>query len=664
MQNKVYLVAQPNSGKTTLFNLLAHENCYVANWPGKTVEVFQAKIVHHGKEILLVDLPGINSFKALGKEESLTKEFLLKEEEGVAVVLINGESLYRSFYFAIQVLEMKSKAVLVINKSDYLEKRGIHINLETLKEKLGVEVVQISALHGTGINRLMDRILDVLEGRVKGKGLRIDYGILEPYIAKVEELLGSRSLAVRAIEGEEVFARLSEDKRIAVEEIKKEIENKFVNPEEIIAMYRHRFVESLLNSAVKEVKVSEEAIERKLDKIFFGRFGPVFSIAILFGILFLAFTINTGFPMNIIARFAGYDTIAEFLGKYSLSGIISLFFETISDVLGGILPDVWLKSLLINGILAGIGAVATFFPLILVLNFLMSLIEDSGVMARIATSMDRFFSLFGLTGKTVFPFTVSLACNVPGVMASRILETDGERIRVALASPFVICQARLLVIVLFVVFLLTSPALQSGIVILIYLLSATLFLAATKIYGKAVKEESSELLLELPPYHFPSLRVVWWITWERSKSFIYKIAGFILAFSILAWLMDYFGITNVIGTFIAKMFSPFGLDDPRLGFAILMGFFAKELVISSLAVSFGTSDLSEISAQLALNAPQAIALIVFIALYTPCVATISAIHSEVRSYKLLAMSVVFQLLIAYILASVTFILSSIILTAA
>jgi ferrous iron transport protein B len=257
MQNKVYLIAQPNSGKTTLFNLLAHENCYVANWPGKTVEVFHAKIMHHGKEILLVDLPGINSFKALGKEESLTKEFLLENDDGVAVVLVNGESLYRSLYFAVQVLEMKNRAILAINKSDYLERKGVHVNLEILRNMLGVEVVQISALHGTGINRLMDRILDFLEGRVRGRSLKIDYGVLEPFIAEVEKILGSRSLAIRAIEFEEdILAKLPEDKRIAVEGIKKEIEKKFGNPEEIVAMYRHRFVESILSSAVKEVKVS------------------------------------------------------------------------------------------------------------------------------------------------------------------------------------------------------------------------------------------------------------------------------------------------------------------------------------------------------------------------------------------------------------------------
>jgi len=662
VQSKVYLVAQPNSGKTTLFNLLACENCYVANWPGKTVEVFQAKIVHHGKEFTLIDLPGINSFRAMGKEEGITKEFLLGEEEGVAVVLVNGESLYRSMYFAVQVLEMKSKALVVINKSDYLEKRGVHVNLEILKEKLGVEVLQISALHGVGINRLMDRILDVLEGRVKEKGLRIDYGVLEPYIAKAEEVLGSRSFAVKAIEGEEaILNSLREDKRKALMDIREEIEQKFGIPEEIVAMYRHRFVEELLRTAVKEVKVAKESFEERLDKVFFSKFGPAFSLLILFFTLFLAFTVNTGFPMNVLMSSLGYGAVAELLESYSLTGLLSLIFDSISGFLNATLPESVVKSLLVNGIIAGVGAVAAFFPLILVVNFLMSLVEDSGVMARIATSMDRFFSLFGLTGKSVFPFGVSLACNVPGVMASRILETDAERIRVALASPFVVCQARLLVIVVFVTLFLASPSIQTGLVLLIYLLSAFLFLIATKVYGRAIKEETSELLIELPPYHFPSLKVVWWITWERSKSFILRIAQLLLAFSILAWFMDHLGLTNLIGSFIAMLFSPMGLNDPRLGFALLMGFFAKELVISSLAVSFGTSNLAEISANLALSIPQASALIVFVAFYTPCVATISAMNSEVRSYKLLLLSVFFQLFVAYLMAFFVFFLLSILL---
>ncbi|MDI9642250.1 MAG: ferrous iron transport protein B [Archaeoglobales archaeon] len=659
MQNKIYLVAQPNSGKTTLFNLLAGENCYVANWPGKTVEVFQAKIQHHGKEILLVDLPGINSFKTLGREEELTKEFILKEEEGVAVIILNGESLYRSLYFAIQVLEMKSRAILAINKSDYLDKKGVHVNLQVLKDRLGVEVVQISALKGSGINQLMDRIMDILEGRVKTKKLKIDYGALEQYIVRVEQILGDRSLAIKAVEGEEeILALLTEAQRSEVEKIKKEISQKFANPEEIIAVHRYKFVEELLSSSVKEVRVAKASFEERLDNLFFSKLGGVLSILILFSTLFIALSVNTGFPLNLIMRSIGYHAFAEILEEYSLAGMISMLFGSLSHFLDQNFPDSVLKDLLTNGIIAGIGAVATFFPLVLIINFFVSLIEDSGLMTRIAISMDRFFAIFGLTGKSVFPFGVNLACNVPGVMTSRILESDGERLRVALASPFVICQARLLVIILLAVFFLTPPLLQSGVIVSIYLLSTLIFLLATKFYGKFFREEKSELLLEMPPYHFPSLRIAWWITWTRSKSFIFKIAQFLLFFAIFAWLLEYFGIAELIGAIIARAFSPFGLEDPRIGFALLMGFFAKELIISSLAVSFGTADLVQISSQLSLTIPQATALIIFIAFYTPCAATISAIYSELRNYKLLLFSIALQLMIAYSLAFLSFIFLS------
>ncbi|MEM2190817.1 MAG: ferrous iron transport protein B [Archaeoglobaceae archaeon] len=658
MLNRIYLVAQPNSGKTTLFNLLAGENCYVANWPGKTVDVFQAKIIHHGKEIVLVDLPGINSFKTLSKEEKLTKDVLLREE-GVVVVLLNGESLYRSLYFAIQILEIRDKVILAINKSDYLEKKGIHLNLEILKEKLGVEIVKISALHGTGINQLMDRIMDVLEGRIKNKKLRINYGALEAYLAKAEQVIGERSLAIKAIEGEEEFiATLSEDKKKQIEEIKREINEKFANPEEIMAMHRYRFVEELLSSAFKEVKLASVSFEEKLDKIFFSKLGPVFSIFILFSSLLVAFTVNFGFPLNIVLRLLGHVSLADYLENYSFVGIVSSLFDFLSEQLQILMPDSFLKNLLVNGVLAGIGAVIAFFPLILVLNFFISLIEDSGLMARIAISMDRFLYLFGLTGKSVFPFGVNMACNVPGVMCSRILETDSERIRVAMASPFVICQARLLVIVLFASFLLTSPLIQSAVVIFVYLISVLLFLVSAKLYGKAVKEQSSELLLELPPYHMPSLKVTWWITWERSKAFIFKIAKLILLFSIIAWFLNYSGISNLIGELIASLLLPIGLNDPGLGFALLMGLFAKELIISSLAVSFGTADLSQISAELSLTNAQSIALIIFVAFYTPCIATLSAMYAEIRNYKLLAFAMAFQLFVGYLLALLTYLVLS------
>ncbi|MCX8172877.1 MAG: ferrous iron transporter B, partial [Archaeoglobaceae archaeon] len=555
---------------------------------------------------------------------------------------------------------MKSRAILVINKSDYLEKKGVHVNLQVLKERLGVEIVQISALHGVGINQLLDRVLDILEDRIKLKRLRIDYGSLESYIRKVEEILGDRSVAIRAIEGEEkILSLLPNEKRVVVEEIKKEISEKIANPEEMIAMHRYKFVEELLSSAVREVKVAKASFEEKFDKIFFSKFGWILSIFILFSTLLIAFTINTGFPLNLLLRSFGYESIADSLEEYSLAGIISLFFELLSQLLEQSIPDSIIKDLLINGIIAGVGAVATFFPLILIVNFFMSLIEDSGLMTRIAVSMDRFFALFSLTGKSVFPFGISMACNVPGVMTSRILETDGERLRVALASPFVICQARLLVIILLVVFFLTSPLFQSGIIVSIYLLSTLIFLLITKFYGKFFKDETSELMLEMPPYHFPSLRVVWWITWMRSKSFIFKVSHLLLLFAIFAWLMEYLGLTTIVGAIIATAFSPIGLDDPRIGFALLMGFFAKELVISSLAISFETADLMQISAELSLTIPEATALIFFIAFYTPCAATFSALYAEIRNSKIVLFSIIMQIIIAYLLAfSIFLILNS------
>ncbi|MCS7118860.1 MAG: ferrous iron transport protein B [Archaeoglobaceae archaeon] len=648
---KIYLVAQPNSGKTTLFNRITNQQCYVANWPGKTVEVFQAKIEHHGKEIQLIDLPGINSFKTLSKEEEITKEFIFGDEKGVAILIVNGESLYRSFYFAVQVLEMKSDVVLAINKLDSLEKRGIHINPEILNKRLGIDVVLISALHGTGINQLMDRCMDILESRIRNKKLKINYGNIESFIERLEKIIGDRGTAIRALEGDEmVLSSLSEKMRSEVEFIAKEIASTYGNPEEIIITHRYKFVEEVLSSSVREVKISKVYIEEKLDRLFFSKFGFFISLLILFFALFISFSINTGFPLNLMVEFMGFRDFADIIEGYSLVGIISMFFDSISSILDENLPESFLTNLLIGGIIPGVGIVASFFPLILVLNFVMSLIEDSGLMARIAVSMDRFFSFFALTGKSVFPFSISLACNVPGVATSRVLETDSERLRVALASPFVICQARLLVLVLFVTFMITSPLIQSATIILIYLLSVFLFLGATKIYSKVIKREISELLMELPPYHFPNLKVSWWITWTRSKAFITKVGKIILLISIIIWLLEFFEITKILGSLIAKIFSPFGFESAELGFALLMGFLAKEVIISSLAISFGTSDISEIISKLGITFDQTIALIIFISFYTPCVATISAIHTEIRSYRLLALSIAFQLFVAYNLA--------------
>ncbi|MEM4472665.1 MAG: ferrous iron transport protein B [Archaeoglobaceae archaeon] len=652
---KIFLISQPNSGKTTLFNKLTSQQCYVANWPGKTVEVFQAKIEHHGKEILVVDLPGINSFKTLSKEEEITKEYIFKGKDGVAVIVVNGNALFKSLYFAIQVLELKSEAVVVINKADFLEKSGIHVNVEILAKHLGVDVILISALRGIGLNQLIDRCLDVLEGRKKNSKLKINYGSLEPFIEKAEKIVGDRGSAIKALEGDEfILTRLQEEERREIENIAREISEIYGNPEEIIAMHRFRFVEELISSSIKEVKISKVSFGKKLDEIFFSNFGPILAILILFFAIFSSFSINTGFPLNLLMRSIGNEGFAETIESYSIVGIISRIFDSISEFLNENLPDSMWKSLLIDGIIPGVGVIASFFPLILILNLLMSFIEDSGLMSRLAVTMDRLFANFGLTGKSFFPFCINLACNVPGVMASRILETDSERLRVAISSPFVLCQARLLVIILFTAFFFASPLLQSVVVIFIYLLSALLFLFFAAIYREIFKKEKSELLIELPPYHFPSLRVSWWITWTRSKAFIFKVGKIILLFSIFIWFLNSFGLTVFLGKLIAKAFSPIGIESSELGFALLVGFIAKEMIISSLAISFGTSNIFEILSQLGLSMAQAFALIIFISFYTPCIATLAAIYYEIRNLKILLISIVFQLLFAYFLTIVTY----------
>ena len=644
--HRIYLLAQPNAGKTTLFNRISCEECYVANWPGKTVEIHQAEIIHHKKKITLVDLPGINSFRTASREEEITKEFIFSGE-GVAVIVVNGESLFRSLYFAVQVLELR-EALIAINKMDSLEKKGIHINIDAMKAKLGTEVIPISAIKGMGINQLLDRCIDAIEGRFRSKRLRIDYGSIESFIERAEKIVGDRGIAVKVLEGDEyALSLLSEEARGELKKIYDEIAELYGNPEQMIAVHRHRFVEDLLKASVKEVKTSRYS--ESLDSVFFSRAGPFFASLLLLLLLFASLSINTGFPLNFVFRFMGSEEAAELIESYSLVGIISGAFDRLSEFLREILPESIIAELIVDGIIPGMGVIAAFFPLILVLNFLMSLVEDSGLMARFAVSMDRLFSFFGLTGKSFFPFGVGIGCNVPGVLATRILETDSERIRVAMAMPFIICQARLLILVIFAAFLFVSPLLQGTAIVLVYLLSALLFLLASRLYGRMMKLETSDLLIELPPYHFPSLRVSWWITWHRSRSFIFKVGKFILFFSIILWLLKFLGLSDLIGNAISIAFQPLGFRS-ELCFALFAGFFAKELVISSLAVSFGTSDIQEILSMLALSPAQTLALLVFISFYTPCAATVAAIYSETRSLKLVAVSTVFQLFLAYLLA--------------
>ncbi|MEM3715171.1 MAG: ferrous iron transport protein B, partial [Nitrososphaeria archaeon] len=646
----VGLVAQPNAGKTTLFNTLTNARGYVANWPGKTVEIFSGNIEHHGKKLSIIDLPGIQSLHTLSKEETLTKEFILEKKFDAIILLVNAESLYRSLYFVLQILELTSKVVVAINKFDVAEKRGIHINVAKLEAKLGAPIVTISALKKIGIGPLMDRVMDIIEKKGKDEyTLRINYGSLEEYIERAQKIVKNRGLAVRILEGDNYLLEiLGKEEKEEVVKIRNEIREKYgFQPEELIAMSRYKVVEELMQDVITKVNVAEKSFEEKIDKVILNNWaiGAVISLSIMLAALFISFTINTGFPLNLIFRSFGLSELANLIENYSLGGIISTAFSIVSNIVQILMEDAnapaWLTDLTVNGIISGISTVLSFLPLIFIVNVAMSSIEDSGFMARMAVIFNKVTRFAGLTGKSFFPLGIGLACNVPGVLATRILEDDKERYKVILTLPFIICQARLIVMMFLLSAFFISPIIQTGTVLLLYGLSIAMFLLSSKVLSNmgAFKGQDQELILELPPYHIPSLRVISWTSWERSKHFITKTWKIILPASIVIWMAMHVGLNGytqtpeksfgyMIGNVITKFFNPVGINSWEIGLALLAGIMAKEIVIETLAIAFTTENPLEAVKALNLTIPQALSILTFIMLYTPCIATLSAIYSE------------------------------------
>ncbi len=676
----VLLVAQPNAGKSTLFNVLTGSRSYVANWPGKTVEVSEGIIEHHGKKLKIIDLPGIQSFQTMSNEEQLTKEVLLKGSWNAVVVLVNAESFHKSLYFALQVLEITRNVVLAISKFDVAERKGIHINISALQDILGVPVVTISALKNIGIGPLLDRIMDTVEGRTKSEELKLNYGNIEKYIFETTKVTGSHGMAVRALEGDsDIISRIQQDHLNYFKKIKEDIEKEFgFPPNELIAMERYKIVEDIIRKTTVEVKVAGKTFEEKIDSILLKNLGigALISLFTLLLIMFFAFTINSGFPLNLIFRTLGFDNLANEIETYSLGGLLSSGFTMLSNFISSILtaynyPE-WVNSIIVDGIIAGVGAVLSFLPLVFTVNIIMAAMEDSGIMARIAVIFNRTFQRFGISGKSAFPMTIAFACNVPAVLSTRILENDKERIAVSLSLPFIICQARLIVLLFLITALFVSVLMQTFVTVFIYLLSIILFLVVSRVFSKNVlKSESQELLLELPPYHVPSLRVIGWTSWERSKSFITKAGAVIFPFSIVIWILMHVGsygyvtdpinsIGYYVGNFLSMFFAPMGLDKWQIGFSLLTGFFAKEVFIETLAITFGTSYPVVALAALHLSIAQSMALIVFVMLYTPCIATFYVMYSETKSIKLTFFSLIFELFVAYILSFASFLILSLI----
>lgn len=697
-EDKVVTVAvmgQPNVGKSTLFNILTGRNVHVANWPGVTVEKHEGWREFRGYTLYFVDLPGIYGLSASTIEESIARDYLLHGRPDVVLVLVDSTIPERTMYLVIEVLELFPRTVVVFTKADLAHSRGVHINPDIIAGTLGVPVVMVSSATGYGVERLLETIIRVYEKGVSRKtGLRIDYGELEHYIGAVEEILRGtpvakkypvRWLAIRLLEGDiELTKRVEEvcgrDVVRQVLRVREEIISIFRrSPSELFAQKRFEYLHKLLSKAIARTR--EMVVHKTIDRVFLNPFyGPIASLSLLLLVFTIVFTLNTGFPLNIFFRAAGLHGVASSLEEYSLGSLMENFFSYIASVLDNVLSSqpLWVRSLVVEGIVGGVGAVLVFLPLVFLVSLFLAVLEDSGLAPRLAVSLHILFRRMGLSGHAVFPIVLSLGCNVPGVVATRAVPGFRERLRLLLTLAFIPCQARLVVVLAFASAISGFYGLL--VVVLAYIVSFTVFVLVNKALELYDRRrglwEEPELLLELPPVHKPLPKVVWWLTWDSTKHFIKKAGTIIFLLSILVWMLLHYSPSleyvedpsNSIGASIAALFSPLlyplGLSGRQawvIAFALLIGFIAKEAIIGTLSILSGGTDIAGIlKSDLGLSDSQIASLTLFTILYVPCLATLAVVYTESRSLKITLAVIALMTIIAYTTSLLTYTIATLI----
>ena len=671
-------IGNPNCGKTTLFNAFTGANLKVANWPGVTVEKVEGAIRRHNMNIHLVDLPGTYSLTSYTMEEIVSRDFILSDEVDVIINVVDASALERSLYLTLQLLELGKPVVMALNMMDIVEKRGMEIDLHRLPEMLGIPVIPVSARKRRGLDVLLHAAIhhrdakhtDPLIHDHKAVGAhRLDHKMyamvysdpiedrIDQLIAELEvkypDIINPRWHAIKLLEqDQEVLKKHPVDRPDILDQ----------NYETRIIREKYDFIEEIIHEVLLHKEESDKLTDR-LDKVLTDRFWgiPVF-LLIMAVVFFLTFTVGDWLK--------GY--MEDFIGWFGdgLEGLLTAW--SVSDAL---------KSLIIDGVLGGVGTIVTFLPNILILFLTLGFLEDSGYMARVAYVMEDIMSCLGLSGKAFIPLLLGFGCTVPAVMASRALEHKRDRFKVMLVTPFMSCNARLTIYILFSEMFFGSHAMV--VAYSMYLIGLVVaILVALVLHGieKAQNRQTEDyLLIELPEYKMPDLHTVAIYMWEKVKSYLEKAGTTIFVATILIWFLLNFGPTGyttdagesfgaILGHVLVPLFRPIGLGFWQICLALLAGISAKEVVVSSCAVLFGITNASsgagmaEFAADLesiGFNSLNALCLMIFCLLYVPCAAALATIHKESGSWKWTAFEAFFQLATAWIVTFVAYHLLSI-----
>ena len=650
---KIGLVGNQNSGKTTLFNLLTGMNAKIGNWPGVTIEKKVGLI--KGTKYELTDLPGIYSLSPYSIEEDISRKYVFEEKPDVIINIVDSTSLERSLYLTTQLLELDTRVIVALNMADILEKKGIMIDINELEKQLGTKVLEISALKGTGIDELIKEI----SKKDKVSNVQIFDSNFENAIDKISNELPSnlshkRFISVKLLEEDKRFENLNTK---TIKEITENLGKKYDDDlEEEIATRRYNFIENVKSKSFKKIK-STETISDKLDKVFLNKWlaFPIFVV-----IMFLIYYLSVG----VVGTFT-VDWVGEIMDKFS--GVVGDFLE-------GIGTSEWLNSLVVGGIIAGVGAVLGFIPQLIILFILISILETTGYMSRIALLLDKVFRKIGLSGKSLIPFIVGSGCSVPGIMGTRIIENQDEREMTTILTPFIPCSAKLPIIALFSGYFFND---YSGIASasLYFFAIVIIILCAMAMKKFVFKHTSSTYISELPEYKLPSIKYVAKDVFDKVVAFIKRAGSVILICSIVIWFLLSFSfkmeygvdvedsILAGVGKKVSWVFYPM-LGENSWGATVsaVQGLVAKEQVISSMSVIAGlaedTEEGSQIFAQDGIfgffTVASAYAFMVFNLFSAPCFGAIGAMKRELGGTKKMLKAVLFQTTIAWILATLVY----------
>ncbi len=685
MSIKIALAGNPNCGKTTLFNALTGSNQFVGNWPGVTVEKKEGKLKGH-KDVIIMDLPGIYSLSPYTLEEVVARNYLITDRPDAILNIVDGTNIERNLYLSTQLMELGIPVIMAVNMMDIVEKNGDKIHIQKLSQKLGCDVVEISALKGTGIQEAAKKAVALANLKNNTVPVHKFAPEVESVLDSIEDKLGNeipedqkRFFAIKLLEKDNKIQTQMKhvpDVSEEINRIEKEMDD---DTESIITNERYVYISSIIHECFTRNKVEKLTISDKIDRIVTNRFLalPIFAL-----VMFLVYYVSVTTVGTWATDWANDGLFGEGFSFFGLE------VPGVPVVVEGVLTAVgcadWLQGLILDGIVAGVGAVLGFVPQMLVLFIFLAFLEACGYMARVAFIMDRIFRRFGLSGKSFIPMLIGSGCGVPGIMASRTIENDRDRKMTIMTTTFIPCGAKLPIIALIAGALFGGAAWVApsayfvGIAAIVF---SGIILKKTKMFAG----DPAPFVMELPAYHMPTVGNILRSMWERGWSFIKKAGTIILLATIFIWFTSFFGwvdgqfrmldsleldhsILAAVGGTVSWIFAPLGWGDWKSAVAAITGLIAKENVVGTFGILFGFAEVAEDGSEIwgtlasSMTPLAAYSFLIFNLLCAPCFAAMGAIKREMNNMKWFWFAVGYQTLLAYVVSLCVFQIGSLVLT--